>query len=107
MILRLKMKKSLIISSMVTLILFAIDTISILALGILPFAINFGGGECNEYIGIGWYLLRLYPLTVAGETPKNTTEIGFYPPTLIAVFVAIWIVTFVIVKIAGMRKIKK
>lgn len=101
------MKKSLIISSIITLILFAIDTISILAFGMLPLAINFGGGECNEYIGIGWHLLRLYPLTASSETPKTTTEIGFLPHTLIAVFVVIWIITFVIVKIASTRKVKK
>lgn len=101
------MKKSLIFSSVITLILFAIDTIGILGFGMLPLAINFGGGECNQYIGIGWQLLRLYPLTDSSAPAKTTTEIGFFLPTLIAIFVVIWIISFVIIKISNLRRVKK
>lgn len=99
------MKRSVIISFVITMVIFLINTISVFFFHKLPLGIDFGGGDCVVYLGIGWNLTKIYPLRNALEVVKETpVEINFNPFSLLASFVIIMLVTYFIVRVIDKKK---
>lgn len=87
------LKKSAILSGIISLvlsgILFAVEGFFAFHQGTLPLCRELLGGECIEYIGIGWNILRLFPMS-DGKTPSHSTSTVSFNPNIFLVFAIIW-----------------
>lgn len=107
-----KIKKALIISIAVSLILslsiFAIEGISAYKYHKMPICAETWGGECKEYIGIGWNMIEMFPMTVGNtylsSAPHEGVRIsfnrnifGFFVVTLTVSF-AVFFLIFAVIK---------
>lgn len=110
-----KIKKALIISIAVSLFIslsvFAIEGISAYKYHKMPICEETWGGECKEYIGIGWNMIEMFPMTVGNahlsSAPHEDVRIGFNR-NIFGFFVITWAVSFaVFFLIFAVKKDKK
>ena len=102
------MKKNVIISSVITIVINAICFITNLicanVYGSIPLGIKISGGEMTRYSGFGVYLEKIYPLTTVESGEKVSTTIGFSLFSLLLTLVLVFVVALIIVSIIRRKK---
>lgn len=91
-------KISVLIALIITLVLFGIDTVGALSPS-RDMLIEFEeyGGECINYVGIGWNVLVLYPMSSPDNpAPASAPKLSFNLISLLVVFVAAWLISWII-----------
>ena len=102
------MKKNVIISTIITIVINAICFITNLICayvnGAIPLGIKIPGGEMTSYSGFGVYLEKIYSLTTVESGEKVSTTIGFSFLSLLLTLVLIFVVVLIIVSIIRKKK---
>ena len=99
------LKKSLIVSCIVSGAGFFINLISYLLFKDFPLGIKQGGGEYIGKSGFGLLLNKVYPMTAMGETaPKNKVWLSFEPVSLVISTVAVFVVSLICISIMDVLK---
>lgn len=99
------LKISIIVTFVINIFCFLVNLICAYTINSLPFGILMNGGEANESIGFGVYLLKTFPIVSSEEVVKGSSKISFDIVSLlvpIILFFAIFMIIFITV-----NKIKK
>lgn len=90
------------VSAALSAAIFIIEGVSAFLFKTMPVAVEIPGGDCVEYMGIGWEILKIYPLTTFDDSVKLITKVSFVPNVFIF-FAVLFAVVFVIALIAGKK----
>lgn len=93
-----KVKISSLVALIITLVLFGVDTVGALSSSRdMLIQIEQPGGECIDFIGVGWHVLRLYPLCSVDEpAPSSAPILSFDLISIVVVFIALWLLCWII-----------
>ena len=98
-------KTSVVVAFIITIGLFLIETVAVVAFKKLPISLRLSGGDSVTIFGIGWKSEKIYPeVNIFGTTITETMDISFHPMSLLLVFCVVWIVLFVILTIRARMK---
>lgn len=98
-------KASVVVAFIITIGLFLIETVAVVAFKKLPISLRLSGGDSVTIFGIGWKSEKIYPeVNILEPTITKTMDISFHPLSLILVFCVVWIVLFVILAIRARMK---
>ena len=98
-------KASVVVAFIITIGLFLIETVAVVAFKKLPISLRLSGGDSVTIFGIGWKNAKIYPeVNVLETTVTETMDISFHPLSLLLVFCVVWIVLFVILAIRARMK---
>ena len=98
-------KASVVVAFIITIGLFLIETVAVVAFKKLPISLRLSGGDSVTIFGIGWKNAKIYPeVNILEPTITKTMDINFHPLSLILVFCVVWIVLFVILAIRARMK---
>ena len=99
------LKTSVVVAFIITIGLFLIETVAVVAFKKLPISLRLSGGDSVTIFGIGWKSEKIYPeVNILEPTITKTMDISFHPLSLILVFCVVWIVLFVILAIRARMK---
>ena len=99
------LKTSVVVAFIITIGLFLIETVAVVAFKKLPISLRLSGGDSVTIFGIGWKNAKIYPeVNILEPTITKTMDISFHPLSLILVFCVVWIVLFVILAIRARMK---
>lgn len=93
------MKRRLILSSIIsviiTVLLCVINWINVAITGDI-WGIDFGGGECAQWIGFGVEKYQYFPIYHQDNPIETWPEYSFEPISLIATFIFVFLITFLV-----------
>lgn len=99
------LKDSVVVAFIITIGLFLIETVAVVAFQKLPIALRLSGGDSVAFFGIGWKKAIIYPeVNILETVATKTTDYSFHPLSLLLVFFVVWIVLLVLLSIRTRMK---